>query len=202
MKNYLLIVTLFLSQTVIADTITEFDTSYYFSGVVSNVDQSGTLLNGAIQTGDVFNGVLQYNSFSPYLINLDVSVGGYSFSPNVSSVLIDDNLNGEDVIIFSSDAFSEFSNSSYASVQLKFVDSTGTLLSGTADPLPDYFLLNQFDSVLLSVNQTTFENSTLSGYSITGGVLQSSEFSPVPIPAAVWLFGSGLLGLVGVARRK
>lgn len=26
--------------------------------------------------------------------------------------------------------------------------------------------------------------------------------APVPIPTAVWLFGSGLLGLVGVARRK
>lgn len=26
--------------------------------------------------------------------------------------------------------------------------------------------------------------------------------SPVPVPAAVWLFGSGLFGLVGVARRK
>jgi hypothetical protein len=24
----------------------------------------------------------------------------------------------------------------------------------------------------------------------------------VPVPAAVWLFGSGLLGLVGVARRR
>lgn len=26
--------------------------------------------------------------------------------------------------------------------------------------------------------------------------------TPVPVPAAVWLFGSGLLGLVGIARRK
>jgi len=26
--------------------------------------------------------------------------------------------------------------------------------------------------------------------------------APVPIPAAAWLFGSGLLGLIGVARRK
>jgi len=26
--------------------------------------------------------------------------------------------------------------------------------------------------------------------------------SPVPVPAAVWLFGSGLIGLVGLARRK
>lgn len=28
------------------------------------------------------------------------------------------------------------------------------------------------------------------------------QLNPVPIPAAVWLFGSGLLGLIGVARRK
>ena len=26
--------------------------------------------------------------------------------------------------------------------------------------------------------------------------------SAVPIPAAVWLFGSGLIGLIGIARRK
>ncbi len=29
-----------------------------------------------------------------------------------------------------------------------------------------------------------------------------NSVSAVPVPAAVWLFGSGLLGLVGVARRK
>ena len=28
------------------------------------------------------------------------------------------------------------------------------------------------------------------------------DFTAVPVPAAVWLFGSGLLGLVGVARRR
>lgn len=28
------------------------------------------------------------------------------------------------------------------------------------------------------------------------------EGSPVPVPAAAWLLGSGLLGLIGVARRK
>ncbi len=36
-------------------------------------------------------------------------------------------------------------------------------------------------------------------WDITGTL---SPTHPVPIPAAVWLFGSGLLGLVGIARRK
>lgn len=38
-----------------------------------------------------------------------------------------------------------------------------------------------------------------------GGVINGGNpfpVSAVPVPAAVWLFGSGLLGLVGVARRK
>lgn len=35
---------------------------------------------------------------------------------------------------------------------------------------------------------------------LEGTVIQ--DLSAVPVPAAVWLFGSGLLGLIGVARRK
>ena len=32
--------------------------------------------------------------------------------------------------------------------------------------------------------------------------VQSGDVSAVPVPAAVWLFGSGLVGLIGVARCK
>ena len=45
----------------------------------------------------------------------------------------------------------------------------------------------------------------LYGLNLTGtisGALPDPIPSAVPVPAAVWLFGSGLLGLVGVARRK
>ncbi len=33
-------------------------------------------------------------------------------------------------------------------------------------------------------------------------VVRSGDVSAVPVPAAVWLFGSGLIGLLGLARRK
>lgn len=36
----------------------------------------------------------------------------------------------------------------------------------------------------------------------SGSVMVDNFGTVVPIPAAVWLFGSGLLGLVGIARRK
>jgi hypothetical protein len=37
----------------------------------------------------------------------------------------------------------------------------------------------------------------------TGPLQEDSDWvGAVPVPAAVWLFGSGLLGLVGIARRK
>jgi hypothetical protein len=35
----------------------------------------------------------------------------------------------------------------------------------------------------------------------TGGVA-SLTYAPVPLPAAVWLLGSGLIGLMGIGRRK
>lgn len=31
---------------------------------------------------------------------------------------------------------------------------------------------------------------------------ESVEVSAIPVPAAAWLFGSGLIGLIGLARRK
>ena len=47
------------------------------------------------------------------------------------------------------------------------------------------------------------EQETSQGYAYTAGTWAlTGDTTIVPVPAAVWLFGSGLLGLFGVARRK
>ena len=47
-------------------------------------------------------------------------------------------------------------------------------------------------------NATSHIQSNLASNVATGSYLVTT----VPVPAAAWLFGSGLLGLIGVARRK
>jgi hypothetical protein len=54
-----------------------------------------------------------------------------------------------------------------------------------------YLQADEYDSVnnVLGSVKTSFDDST-------------SSVSAVPVPAAAWLFGSGLIGLIGVARHK
>ena len=74
----------------------------------------------------------------------------------------------------------------------------------------------------LTTNWTNFGATNLTaGSDVSGGVtvqftaicgavagcfsdlaIDNVTVSAVPVPAAVWLFGSGLVGLVGIARRK
>jgi len=53
---------------------------------------------------------------------------------------------------------------------------------------------NGFD--VTPTSWTLSANDTGNSYSMTIAA------TAVPIPAAVWLFGSGLLGLIGIARKK
>lgn len=53
-----------------------------------------------------------------------------------------------------------------------------------------------------TVNTPTAGNLVwIEEFSLEGRTLLAFSTSAVPVPAAAWLFGSGLLGLVGVARR-
>lgn len=51
----------------------------------------------------------------------------------------------------------------------------------------------------MGLNLYVLNNFTNNGGFIINGTV---TVGAVPVPAAVWLFGSGLLGLVGAATRK
>ena len=65
-------------------------------------------------------------------------------------------------------------------------------------------------SVSIGASSMTFNSATFLSLGITpdtytwtwAGDSITLDATVVPLPAAVWLFGSGLLGLVGMARRK
>jgi hypothetical protein len=63
--------------------------------------------------------------------------------------------------------------------------------------------LSLTQSSLIDLNKSFFEccgNGFKSQDFIRGSI--SPAVSSVPVPATVWLFGSGIIGLVGLARRK
>jgi hypothetical protein len=53
------------------------------------------------------------------------------------------------------------------------------------------------------INGGTLQSYILGSVTLAAnGTLTITGNTPVPLPAAVWLFGSGLMGLVGVSRRR
>ncbi len=58
------------------------------------------------------------------------------------------------------------------------------------------------DTFIATSNFTTIYFITGSTDDTTGNFIDNVSMSAVPIPAAVWLFGSAFIGLIGVGRRK
>ena len=91
-----------------------------------------------------------------------------------------------------------------SSAAMFFADSVGDqlgVLNGTGGA---YFLWNPpGDALYPDAYKYDLDQDLVQAWSIssTGG-FKFAVATVVPIPAAVWLFGSGLIGLVGLARRK
>ena len=79
-----------------------------------------------------------------------------------------------------------------------FANIQGSSLALNADGNWDGVLVSTTDYGV-GPNWGTFDKGT---YYEVWDVVVMAEPAVIPVPAAVWLFGSGLLGLVGVARRR
>ena len=97
-----------------------------------------------------------------------------------------------------------FPNWGVTTMHMEFFDNALTLL-GTYDSPPitsggnDDPFAEDFD--VGGILEVRYVDVLLTGG--TAGVdITNFGFTTVPLPAALWLFGTGLLGLVGMARRK
>ena len=82
-----------------------------------------------------------------------------------------------------------------ANASVDFLDEEGyvNILEIVTDKSQDVITGGSFEFTLLNG-----ESNPFGGFVDTFG----EATAVIPVPAAVWLFGSGLLGLVGVARRR
>lgn len=67
------------------------------------------------------------------------------------------------------------------------------------DSVPCVSSVNRDDAISVTFSVEAGKNYFFGAEASVGGY---TGVSAVPVPAAVWLFGSGLLGLLGVARSK
>jgi len=165
------------------------DSASSVSTVTGHVgSQTGTplvMFSSTTDTLDAANGFSQITSTDGLINNITITAPGYWFDDLIFSVNVS-NTNPD-------------------------LSITATDKSGGTDNNSNWALGNGENRILvLSTGNNLMKSVTLDSYlgmESLGGLdsLKQTEISgltAVPVPAAVWLLGSGLIGLVGVASRK
>jgi hypothetical protein len=152
-------------------------------------------------TNNIFSpDVAIYNAITPIPVKITGSISGqFSRIDPVSRVVVYDNLSGT-----GRDKW-EFNVTGGVSTSAGL---TATNLSGDEfnRPLPDtfaeahsIFFPQHTDPLIWTQNNNAI---LLANNGEDELWLTDVQWAVVPVPAAIWLFGSGLIGLIGVARRK
>lgn len=143
------------------------------------------------------------------LVWLDADMNGIQNGGEVGLAGVTVNLlNGDTGAVIgsqSTDAFGNYMfyfdilNLGVSSFNIEFVLPVGYLFT-TQDVGGD-------DNIDSDANPVTGISGPILGLDYGPGVVRNDVdagmyLAPVPVPAAVWLFGSGLLGLIGIAKRK
>ena len=159
----------------------------------ANFDASGNFLNGTVSVGGYVNGVTGYGGYQPYvgLANsgtlLTASLGALGFYAAPTTTIhptstTTTTYNQLKLVFTGALTGGDFNNGSYG---FGGVIWNGPVNSGGAP-----------------ISTTTPFTQSFSSCSGSTGCAQPTLDTVVPLPAAAWLLGSGLAGLLGVAGRR
>ncbi|MDH3947719.1 MAG: hypothetical protein OEU74_02050 [Gammaproteobacteria bacterium] len=201
-----------------------------FSGDITSIsDPSSELASNGFDTSVTsFTGLISYDStlaplFTSTIVTPNgnglqtlygpttafVTIDGFDFS--VSDLLIvrdfapgtntdPSSFSGADMLFKSTAGSPSVSNCigafSTCGLNIALADTTGTEFSNTS--LPTNVDLADFDIHYIQVNAS---NASGLLYEINGNIT-SLAVTAVPLPPALWLFGTGMLGLIGISSRK
>jgi hypothetical protein len=135
-------------------------------------------VSNTVQDGD-----LDLMYMSPYTINVDANSILISLSPANISCSPPCYFNGLDVY--------DLDWSEGPDVKISGIELETNFAGFTSERITfgDSIVSFDFNELICPVNNCD-------------GVFVKATISTIPIPAAMWLFGSGLIGLIGIARRK
>lgn len=181
--------------------------------------------NNSVNQGDAANFNLtfdtsaapsySYNYSWPgyYSVSENVYNNGINYSGNVGSFAFSGNLSGNNGDAW---AYNEnFYGTNYSGAGFYTYASTGSswqeleVYSSGNNPIDLQNLATAFlsgNGLYFYLYDVTYGNSGYSFSEATGtfnnATLSAAGPSAVPVPAAVWLFGSGLMGLLGFTKKK
>ena len=220
MKKSIQLVAMFVSILYLPMPIHAAIVSYGFSGSITQITDPDNLLSGIAIAPIVstFTGTLKYDYSQISTINfgptakgypgLGVTVqvdGTYNFIGNDPFVQIGNNGGFGDHFSIADgdpDTIFDINVGDFQQLQVFLTDSSATAFQDLS--LPGSLDLSDFDGRKLILRGGIYGSSSgsLDSQYIIDGVITSLTPMAVPIPSAVWLFSSGVVGLIGIYRRK
>lgn len=180
-RNLVLVGTVFMSGAqAMAATVTQLNITG--GSVNMNFGSMGSISGSFQQSGTMQMGQYQSN----FLQNVPIDGHQFAFTTSAGGL---GNLaaptaqtNGSAITADLSSLFATFTGPLSGELNI------GGLATGTYDPLTGHFTLSW--TRVINVDSMSFD--------LVGG----ADVAPVPVPAAAGLFATGLLGLLGAARRR
>ena len=189
--------------------------SYQFSGTIDEIQ--GSTHEDFFNIGGIVTGRYTFNSASedfnseeniiqtksigdPY--GFEFIINGITFSTDIASMLFANDNSGEDRYDVNATQEGLHPSGNFEGFELNggllLVDHSQQYFSGDEVYVP----LITPDLSLFDYTKLRFGGSDGTNGSQFGLTANITKLTSIPVPASVWLFGSGLIGLIGVARRK